>query len=299
MQAAGVVLYQPDTRLILQLLDALGSCDQILVFVNGPLAVEVEDILTSRPAIEVLRSEANVGLAHGLNAILNQADERGLERVVLFDQDSTPDAQFLSNMARVFDSLDNRSSKVAVVGPRLRPPSGEAFKPIGYDRKEPGFGGLSEQSYLPTSGSVLDVSAWKDIGAFRDDFFIDAIDVEWCHRARRQGFKCLLAGDVELIHRWGTADQGHGFKRFQIARLSDPRAFCYLRNNTYCLRLPHMDVRWKLRQAVRLFAQGALLVLSGGLERRNFSLVSRALRDGWNGRLGPPPQDLFDREDVR
>ena len=46
--------------------------------------------------------------------------------------------------------------------------------------------------YVITSGSIITIAAYKEIGPFNNEMFIDFIDIEWCLRARKKNLKLLL-----------------------------------------------------------------------------------------------------------
>jgi rhamnosyltransferase len=54
-----------------------------------------------------------------------------------------------------------------------------------------------------TSGCLLDLVAWQVVGPFRDDFFIDFVDNEYCLRLRREGYRVLRANRANLEHAVG------------------------------------------------------------------------------------------------
>ncbi len=127
---AAVVVFRPDEALLSSLLDALDRHGRrIFVFVNGPASPAVEAIV-SRPAnVCVLRAAANIGLASGLNAVAAAAAGEGFQRLLLFDQDSTPEPELPSRLAGRFASLEADGLRLAVLGPLLVPPEGTRSLP--------------------------------------------------------------------------------------------------------------------------------------------------------------------------
>ncbi|MCV5902536.1 hypothetical protein OFN63_41200, partial [Escherichia coli] len=58
--------------------------------------------------------------------------------------------------------------------------------------------------FLATSGSLVDIAAFDRIGPFRDDYFIDAVDLEWCFRAWSRSYSCWIARAVAMEHTVGA-----------------------------------------------------------------------------------------------
>ena len=284
--AAATVLYHPEPAVLRGLLGSLDAAGvPVFVFVNSALEAEVERLLAGSADIVVIQGAGNEGLGAGLNAAMARAADAGFSHVLLFDQDSSPDAALPGALLARMDSVAALQARpLAALGPRLTPPAGEGYKPIWYSQRS----GILEQGvrpvdFLPTSGSLVGVAAWHAIGPFRADFHVDGIDLEWCFRAWRRGFAIGLADDLAMTHRWGQPGDGDG--KPQILRQGPTRNYYYLRNAVFGLGLPHVPLRWKLRSAARLAIQAAILLARGSAADRR--ALGQALADAWRGRLGP------------
>ncbi|MEO1695480.1 MAG: hypothetical protein AAFR55_09610, partial [Pseudomonadota bacterium] len=241
----------------------------------------------------------------------------GHVRMVLFDQDSSPAPSLWRALARRADTLDTLASpratadervsigpRVGVVAPQLVAPDGEAYLAVRYQPLTPpnatahvvsadhlAASAVRAVAFAPTSGSCIDVAAWQTVGPFREDFFIDAIDVEWGHRARASDIYTVVATDISMPHRWGQAGASGATTRastsLQILRLRPDRVYYTVRNGLYALRLAHIPRRARLRQAARLVAQigVASVAHSGGAIARH--ALWQAVGDAARARLGP------------
>lgn len=300
--AAATVLFKPDVELLRRLLSTLeGDGCRLFVFVNGSLEQPAELVLSNLTNASVTRSEENVGLGAGLNAVMNSAKAEGFSHVLLFDQDSTPTPGMADTlMARAAACEQGRRSSLAVLGPRLVPPPNSDYLPIQYwprktrDGNTLGYS-IAEVDFVPTSGSLVSTKAWEEIGPFRADYFIGGIDVEWSYRAWHKGWVSAVAEDIEMVHRWGEEGAGRNGRGPQILRQSSTRLYYYVRNAIDSMRSAHMPWHWKRQQAVRLIAQiGLIVALRVGRDVPP-GLIFRAVRDGWSGRLGPIPHQLGTR----
>jgi rhamnosyltransferase len=178
---------------------------------------------------------------------------------------------------------------MAVVGPRPRRAEPDAKAPR-YSRRaavQP-VGDLVPVDFLATSGSLIDLAAFRRIGPFRVDYFIDAVELEWCFRAWAAGYGCWMAQDATIGHRVGAGIIRA--PRLGIAMPRQPlfRMATYLRNSVYGWRLGHIPLRWKLRQAVYLPVQVALYWRDAGYRPAVLARLVRAVFDGFAGRLGRP-----------
>jgi rhamnosyltransferase len=291
---AAIVLYNPIVEILGELLAAINRDNRrLFIFVNGPLAPSAERLLTSLPNVNIERSPENVGLGAGLNAVMTSADREGFQHILLFDQDSTPSGSMASALLDRFVALDRPPHPLAALGPRLTPPKEGNYVPIRYWRRQGRNRVSGSVDFLPTSGSLVSLAAWRIVGPFRSDYFIGGIDVEWGYRCWALGFASVVADDIAMTHRWGREDpegQGGGS---QILREDDRRIYYYVRNTADGLGLPYMPFRWKARQTATLVGQVLLVLISKRRAKHSAKLFARAFRDGRQGRLGVAPDDLF------
>ncbi len=275
---AATVLYHPEPELLLALCRALESANIHLYAVrNSAIPSSLINALEGSESITLIGDGANVGLGAALNAAMEAAAARGFTHVLLLDQDSTPETNL---PAALLERIKAIGIPVGAIAPRLIPPPAEGYKPIWYSFRAGGAPGALAVDFLPTSGSLVALNAWRVIGPFRADFFIDGIDVEWSFRAWAAGYSIILADDLSMRHCWGLPSENA--RRFQVLRQSQLRNAYYLRNSTYALRLPHLPWQWKLRSGARLAAQMLLLAARG-----QGDAALRAVLAGWRGELGP------------
>ncbi len=142
--------------------------------------------------------------------------------------------------------------------------------------------------FLATSGSLVDLAAHAQIGPFRDDFFIDAVDLEWCFRAWARGWSCWMDPGTAIPHSVG---RGTIRARFLPVAMPDQPLFrmaVYVRNTAYGWRLPHVPLRWKVKQAAYLPLQIGLYWSRHRFSPRVLAHLLAALAQGLGGRLGRP-----------
>lgn len=285
---AGVVLYKPEPGLLARQAEGLRG-RTLFVFANGPVAAEALAALAPTD-LRLIRSETNVGLGQGLNAVTQAATTAGFSHIMLLDQDSEPPPDLLDRLATRSTALE-AGTAVAVVAPLLVPPADGFYKPIRYEcRGSPRPDGLTALDFAPTSGSLVNLAAYAAIGPFRDDFFIAGLDVEWGFRAWARGWGSYLDPLLAMPHRWGEAVSAEELGKPQILRHSPLRNYYYARNVVATARLAHVPWHWRLKSCVALAMQSGLLALRG--EPGSLAPVRAGLRDGLRGRLGPAPEPL-------
>lgn len=294
---AGIVLYRPDAEILERLFATLEFRHRrLFIFVNGSIEPPLDRHLSRLSNARIFHSKTNRGLAIGLNEIVAAAEEEGFDRIMLFDQDSTPDRQLPERLAHRFAELEAKSIRLAVLGPRLVPPENKGYRPLRYKHRPDSLTPPNLcVDFIPTSGSLISIAAWQHIGPFRDDFFVDGIDVEWCYRGWYNEFKCILADDIKMVHRWGLPKQSNDLDKPQIARISDLRTYYYLRNTVYSQKLPHIPLHSKVLQVIRLTGQSMFFIASRRFKPAAMHLIWRAVSAGLSGNLGRAPDDLAAR----
>jgi rhamnosyltransferase len=293
--AAGIVAFGPDPARLAGLLDAIAEgVGRVFVFVNAVIDAAALDDLLRRDRVEIIRSDINLGVGAGLNALTAAAAAAGFSRMLLFDQDSRPSSALVDALERAMDRLTEQGRRPAAVGPRLIAPAAEPeFKAPRYPRR-PGarrVPDLTAVDFIATSGSLVDLAAVEAIGPFRSDFFIDAIDLEWGFRAWDRGYSIWRVDDIAMEHTIGG-----GSIRFFGLVMPDQKPFrmhAYLRNNAYGFRLPHVPLRWKLRQAPYLALQALAYAVRHRFDGEVLRTLGAGVWRGFKGDLGPPPGAAF------
>jgi len=295
--AAVVVVYRPDRELLLRLLRAIAGdvAGIFLVLNSAPAPALIEDCrAAAHPTpLQVLGSGANAGLGRAYNEAANAARAADCDLLMLFDQDSTPAGGMAGRLAAALDEARRRFGPVAVVGPRPVPPEpGPDYKfpfvtPRSNPRADAAQSELREIAFLISSGSVIDLDAFVEIGPFREDFFIDGIDIEWCFRARAHGFRCVMELSEAMPHRFGRGLAPVPLLNIRLIRQPPERVFTYARNQTVMMRLPHVPFWWKARTGGSL----ALRFVVFGLHGRQALALIRGVFSGLRGHSGFRLQD--------
>jgi rhamnosyltransferase len=291
--AAGVVAFRPDPDIFLPLVQRLvGEIDAVFVFVNGAIDASTLEAVQAAGA-RVIESPYNLGVGEAFNQLALHAIWAGYARLAIFDDDSGLPPGALEALGRSMNALEAAGERPAVIGPRIvsPPESSEAYRPPRYFRAaRERIGDAYGVWYVISSGSLIDLDAYRRVGAFRSDFFMDAIDTEWCFRARARGFSCWVDESVRMEHRIGAGVTratifGRGFPKQPPMRL-----YAYIRNQSYCLGLPHLPLWWRVLLAAHLMRLCAAYWLAADDRLDAARLIREAARDGVAHRLGPPPQ---------
>lgn len=299
--AALVVTYFPDGGLAERLARLRDQVGEILIVDNSDedgAAARVGALADDK--VRVISNGKNLGIARALNRGVAALEEAGFSWVVMFDQDSSVNAGFVDAQIDYLTSHPD-SGSIAIVGARRRDRGMD--REILYLRAEPGFLprrspcqslGPEGTTHVITSGSLTRVSALRDVGGFRDDYFIDMVDIELCLRLRQAGWKIVVACDALMEHEVGSKRLARlGPVKVAPTHHSAQRRYYLARNSVATMkqRLPGR-IDWRVYHMLALGEVIAGVIFFEKDKRRKLRAIWAGLMDGWAGEMGRCRRDL-------
>lgn len=221
-----VTTYHPEPGLTDRLQAAIGSVKRVVVVDNGSTPAERREIeeLERAGLVDVIWNDHNRGLAGALNQGLHAAARLDAHWALLLDQDSTARADIVAEAGRVLSPVPTQL--VAAIG-------------AGIVGRDSGASGATEQvAAVITSGTIVAVDAWRILGGFREDFFVDYVDLEFCLRARANGYAILRSRYPTLHHSIGDSHETRLLWRtVTVTHHSTERRYAITRNRLLLWRL--------------------------------------------------------------
>jgi rhamnosyltransferase len=139
-----------------------------------------------------------------------------------------------------------------------------------------------------SSGSLIPCNVLKTVGAMREDFFIDDVDTEWCHRARSCGFKLFGTSRARLTHRLGDESFRVWYFGWRAHnKYSGLRLYYRFRNFVLMCCLPHVPLRWSIRAGWYWLGNLYAYCFFAPDRWANAKAIAMGLWDGLRGRSGP------------
>lgn len=294
---AVAVTYRPDEAAIADVLArAAAQVGTLVVLDNDSPEVDGAHWSARVPlpaGVELERSPANVGLGAAYNRAAAIARERGARYVLLLDQDSQLDEGCVDALLRHADARAARGP-LGAVGPTFvdarsgeRAPFVRFGFPLNHKVHAPP-GGDVDADFLISSGSLIPLSALETAGAFDAGLFIDSVDMEWCFRAKAAGLQLVGVADARMLHTIGD----------ELVRLpggatmfvhSPMRLYMMTRNRAALWRRPGTPRVWTAQDVPRMLFKLGRMTAFASPRIPNARAMLRGLRDGWQGRQGPPP----------
>ena len=275
------VLYHPEPEVVERLVKLAAGLDRLIVVSNGANP-EILDRCRREARVQLIENNVNVGLGRALNqGIAAALADPQTDFVWLLDQDSGATTDTAYSLSDAFLEAMAERRRPACVGPLLIDDRTEAAMTRLRGSKR-----LFSVPTIATSGSLISREALEAVGLMLDELFIDAIDHEWCFRARAQGCEIFIDRASPMRHHMGELTVSvRGLTRPMYR--SPVRHYFIVRNTVSLLRRSYVPLRWRLAESAKLLRRLVLYTAKSHDSRRSAKLMIRALGDGWRGRLGP------------
>lgn len=224
LKIAGIVtLYNPTDQDIKNIDTYIDDIDRLYVIDNTE-GKDNKSRIPSNEKIKYIFKNENLGVATALNMGAKNAIEEGYKYLLTMDQDTTFKPGVMKKLKEVINNTD--MSKIGIVTPwhhtKLIDKKPETETDDPHD--------------VMTSGNILNLDIWQKIGGFKDWFFIDGIDIEYCMNLHKNGYKILRVNSVEIDHNLGDLFYKNIRGRLFLCTNHSPiRRYYIMRNYHYIL----------------------------------------------------------------
>lgn len=230
---AVIVTYHPDDNFPERLAAIKEQVDRVIIVDNGSKdnAVSMLHRVAQDNSITLVLNNDNFGIATALNTGIYQSESLGYQWSLLLDQDSSVDSELIQSLCAVHTNCGYQH-KIAVIGSGyrdIRKPVLDTTKETAPDKND----AWQEVERVITSGSLLSIERYKKLGGFREDYFIDLVDTEYCMRARKHGYHVIKTSKPLMSHSIGIPSRHKlwGKTKWTTNHSAD-RRYYYIRNYT-------------------------------------------------------------------
>ncbi|HWY43215.1 MAG TPA: glycosyltransferase family 2 protein [Candidatus Sulfotelmatobacter sp.] len=215
--------------------------------------------LSSEHGVHLIFNSENLGIGAALNQGVCWAAEEGYTWVLTLDQDSVVANDMVSTLASVYEELPEKEN-LAIIGSNYRDSNGGKLF-ISADRGDQRS--WQEVKTVITSGSLVSLAAYSALGPFREEFFMDCVDLEYCLRARSHGFRIIVTRKPLMDHALGATTMHRLlWKRTGTSNHLPVRRYYMARNHVVLMReYIFREPLWVLRMVYSLLKSGILFLL--------------------------------------
>ena len=223
--AAVIVTHNPDKDLKRRLNLVTSQAAYVIIVDNGSINAS-EIIQLKGPKVEIIANKNNPGLATALNQGMKRAEELNFRWVLTLDQDTLIDDNMIDSLINIYHQYPHKE-KIGVIGSNARSKiSGRPFRFCRHTKKD-----FIKIKTAITAGSLMPLSVYEKVGPFRDKFFIEGIDLEYCLRLRKYGYEILFFCRPLMTHAAGKMEEYNFLGRVILVANNEPwRYYLAVRN---------------------------------------------------------------------
>lgn len=232
---AGIVTFNPSLKVLEDnVLSVYKQVSEIVIVDNASENIEkISEIIGQFNNIVLIKNYENKGIAYALNQLMNFGESNLYTYMLTLDQDSKCPKNYIQDMLPFF-KIDK---KIGIVAPVIKDINvgivGHSPSPYGYVKT------------CITSGSIVSIEAWKNIGGYDELLFIDSVDFDFCYRLRKAKYLILQTDRKYLIHEIGDGEiKKFLFWKVNVTNHSPFRKYYISRNNIYYPLKNRMYIRF-------------------------------------------------------
>jgi len=262
---AVIVAYHPDNEFPERVERISKQVGKVIVVDNGSSenCVVMLNKLSEDKKVDLILNNKNLGVATALNIGLRFAInlDKGFSWCLTMDQDTIVYPELLEVLISAYTHCPFRRD-VAIVGSNYEEwTTGRILFNADTDGQK-----WAEVDHLPTSGCLTSIEVYKSVGGFRDDFFIDYVDTEFCIRIKENGYRIIIAPKVCMRHPLGYYRKNKLYKilcgRSMVSNYPPVRHYYWSRNGMVLAReYTWRETRWAIGQIYYILIKRSLAVI--------------------------------------
>lgn len=171
---------------------------------------EIIEWQKNKKNIDFIWLPENLGIGAAQNAGIKEALRKRATHIVLFDQDSVVESDFIAKLVQAEKTAINKGINVGLTGPIYSSYEGYKYPipnykdnkyiriPIESIKKD-----FIEVSHIIASGGLIRKEVFETAGYMNEGYFIGFVDFEFCFRAAKYGFKSIVTKKAVMHHKLG------------------------------------------------------------------------------------------------
>jgi len=286
---AVITAYCPDDYFSERVILIRAQVGLVIIVVDGGGRQNIVNILKNLfqndSGVVVSSLPDNMGIATALNVGISIAKQREYRWILTLDDDTITKSDMVKNLIESWYIVTEQGSKsIALMGMLSKDAyTGKVDNKYGCKNKF-----FVEKRGIITSGSLMSLDAYDVVGPFREEFFIDSVDYDYCMRARAKGYRIIRICRIGMVHSLGRTEKYNiGWLKMQTTNHSTVRRYYMYRNSTvlareYFLRDPLYSLAVFLFQLKTLF----VVFFFENDKRMKLKFMLKGVMDGWRKRMG-------------
>lgn len=183
-----VIIYNPDAEVVNNINTYLNQLDYLYVVDNSESPNEHSKRISEMNGVRYISMKENKGIGYALNYGLKKSIEGKVDYTLTMDQDSKATPGMVSKLLQAMEC----SNDIIITA---------ALATNVFNTQVPGEGKYTEVIFAKTSGNLVNLGKYEKLGEFKNDYFIDYVDIEYGLRIKKNNLKIVQVNDANLIHR--------------------------------------------------------------------------------------------------
>ena len=280
-----ITTFRPDKELYKRVERIRNQLGFVIIVNDGAYdknVTELNNWFENNKYVHLQHNSTNVGIAASLNIGVSIAKSHNYKWILTLDDDSLVVPNIIERLINRFNNI-NIDKPIGMMGMSWTESN---VLLNGKPKKE--YLKYTEKRGIITSGSMFSIETYDIVGPFREEFFIDSVDYDYCLRARKKGFAIIKLDEIGFEHSLGRSKIINlmGWK-ITIENHEAFRIYYGFRNSTvlaleYLIKDPFYSIAVLLRQIKILFI---VLIFE---ENKNAKLCNmyNGIKDGLKNNLG-------------
>ena len=154
--------------------------------------------------------DENEGLGTAQNVGIKLALERDASHVIIFDQDTVVNMDFVKSLLETEKKAISDGVNVGMIGPVYKSHDDDFPYPVWSLENDKlikipqdDIDDYREVTHIIASGSLIRREVFVSVGLMREDLFLGYIDFEYCFRVAQHGFKIIVTNNACMRHQMG------------------------------------------------------------------------------------------------
>jgi rhamnosyltransferase len=276
---AVIISYNPEWRQLQHLICSLKEQLGEVIVIDNNSREEIKGLLYQKSieiGFKLQQNTTNFGIAKALNQGVEVAKVNGYRWTFTFDQDSKVMKQLVDYTLTVFNGIAERNT-IGAIGVNALKSNNEV-----YYQFEKGAS-FKEKDYLITSGTLISIDIFDKIGGFREDFFIDNVDLEYSLRLKSKGYKSIITKDPGMLHDPGNPIMGKVMGRWiASSNHSSLRRYYMARNHVRLSKIYGLKFPYFILKTTYFFVLSILfLIILEANRKEKLKMTFKGLKDGF------------------
>lgn len=284
---AVIVTYQPNLIALDNLIASVTNQVRFIFIIDN--GNEKDQLPNRYPELKIRYASMgfNQGIAAAQNVGIELARENNATHILFLDQDSLAAPDMVSCLFEAIKSLPN----AACVGPNyvdIRNNKSSPFirvQGLKIHRCTCEADTVIPVNFLISSGSLVPIDVLNRVGGFREELFIDYVDIEWAFRAKLKGFQSFGVCNAKMFHSLG--EEPIQFMGKKIPIHSPTRQYYQIRNAIWLYKQKYIPFNWKYADGWRCMIKFIFYSIFASPRLVRTRLMILGIYHGIRGRMGP------------